>query len=309
MIRTIAPLLLIALTACRGEDLTLNPWTSGADGFDTTSYWTETADGVVVFDAQFTPDIAAAMLADIRAETDAPIAAVVVSHPNPDKFLGAPVFQAEGAELVASEATADALPEVWAYKEAYFVGAGMFTEESFPALPTVDRTFSGELTLDQGGITLVELEHAGVSSTQTVAVVGDDLVVGDLVAGAAHAWLEGGIVDGAPSPDLAGWSDALDELPALGAGSVYPGRGQVQAVDVAVSQQQAYLSTMDGLVADYVAGLDDPMAALTGEDAGAHYAEITSLAEAAFPSYDLSYLVTYGVYGLALQHAQLQQAQ
>ena len=126
MIRTatipaIAPLMTLALFGCRAEPLTLNAWTSGAEGFDTTSYWTETSDGVVVFDAQFTPDLAEELLADIRTQTDAPIAAVVVTHPNPDKFLGAPVFQAEGATLIASEATAAALPEVWAYKKALWV--------------------------------------------------------------------------------------------------------------------------------------------------------------------------------------------
>lgn len=305
MIRsTLLVTLALSLSACRGEDLTLNAFTSGAEGFDTTTYWTETADGVVVFDAQFTPDLASAMLSDIRAQTDAPIAAVVVTHPNPDKFLGAPVFQAEGAELIASEATAAALPGVWEYKKAYFVGAGMFTEESFPALPTVDRTFSGELTLDQGGISLVELDHAGVTTTQTVAVVGEDLVVGDLVAGRAHAWLEGGIVDGTATPDIDGWINALDELPALGEGSVYPGRGEALAVADAVAEQQAYLADMDGIVATYVGGLEDPMAALTGEDAATHYANLTAEAEAAFPDHALSYLVTYGVYGLAFQHAQ-----
>lgn len=303
MTRSIAPLFALALVGCRAEDLTVNAWTSGAEGFDTTTYWTETADGVVVFDAQFTPDLAEAMLADIRTQTDAPIAAVVVTHPNPDKFLGAPVFQAEGAALIASEATAAALQGVWDYKKAYFVGAGMFTDESFPALPAVDQTFRGALTLDQGGIELVELESAGVTTTQTVAVVGADLVVGDLVAGRAHAWLEGGIVDGAPSPEIDGWLSALDELPALGDGQVYPGRGEALPVADAVAEQQAYLEDMDGLVGDYVAGLQDPMAELTGADAGAHYAAITAEAEAAFPDYTLSYLVTYGVYGLALSHA------
>lgn len=306
MIRTIAPLFALALLGCRAPELTLNTWTSGADGFDTTSTWTETADGVIVFDAQFTPALAESLLADIRASTDAPIAAVVVTHPNPDKFLGAPVFQAEGAALIASAATAAALPEVWAYKKAYFVGAGMFTEDSFPALPEVDQTFTGELTLDQGEIRLVELAHGGVTTTQTVGLVGEDLVVGDLVAGRAHAWLEGGIVDGAPAPDLAAWASALDELSALGAGDVYPGRGEVLPVDDAVAEQQAYLADMDAIVADYVADLEDPMGDLTGAEAGAHYAAITEAAEAAFPEYTLSYLVTYGVYGLALSHAAAQ---
>lgn len=292
----------VLLQACAAKAPTLHSWTSGADGFDTHSWWTETRDGVVVFDAQFTPALAEQLLADIRSQTDAPIAAVVVTHPNPDKFLGATVFQDAGAELIASAATARAMPEVWAYKRAYFVGAGMFTDETFPALPSVDRTFDGELELGNR-IRLVELGHAGVTTTQTVAVVGEDLVVGDLVAGRVHAWLEGGIVAGAAAPDVVAWKAALEELGALGAGEVYPGRGAVLPVGDAVSEQITYLTTMDDLVAGYVGRLDDPTTELGGPDAGTHFAAITAEAEAAFPDHGLPYLVTYGVYGLAWHHA------
>lgn len=303
MIRRIAPLAALLVACNADQPLTLQTWTSGADGFDTTSTWVDLGDEVVVFDTQFTPDLAEDLLADIASQTDSPVSTVVITHPNPDKFLGAAAFQEAGATVIASQATADAIPGVWAYKKAYFVGVGMFTDETFPAEPTVDQTFDQDLDLADGRIALTVLDHGGVTSTQTVGVVGEDLVVGDLVAGRAHAWLEGAIVDGAPDPDLDAWQAALDELPALGSGTVYPGRGEALPVQTAVSEQQEYLSTMDGLVADYVAGLDDPMGALTGEDAGTHYAAITAQAEAAFPDYSLSYLVGYGVYGLALQDA------
>lgn len=298
MFARIAPLAAL-LVACTSEPLEIHRWSSGADGFDTHSYWVDDGEQVIVFDAQFTPDLAEQLLADIQSQTETPIGAVVVTHPNPDKFLGAPVFQDAGAELIASSATAAAIPGVWAYKKAYFVGAGMFTEESFPAEPTVDQTFDGELSL--GDLTLVELERAGVTTTQTVAVVGEDLIVGDLVAGRAHAWLEGGIVDGVATPDLDGWRAALDELPALGSGDLYPGRGETLAVQTAVDEQVAYLDGMETVVRDYLGGLEDPAAALSGDEAGAHYAAITADAEAAYPQHTLSYLVTYGVYGLAWQ--------
>ena len=44
-------------------------------------------------------------------------------------------------------------------------------------------------------------------------------------------------------------------------------------------------------------------AALTGPDAGTHWAALTKAAEKAFPGYDLGFMVTYGVYGLALARA------
>ncbi len=296
------------LCACAPDvssPLEIRRFTSGIEGFDTHSYWIDTGKEVVVFDAQFAPALAEALLAEIRAATDAPITHVVVTHPNPDKFNGAAVFQREGATVVASTATAAAIPEVWAYKKAYFIGTGGFTEATWPALPTIDVTFENSLDLDLAGgeVTLHVLNHSGVTTTQTVAVVGDDLIVGDLVAGRAHAWLEGGIVDGAPRPDIAGWLAALDELTTLGSGVVHPGRGEALPVDVAVAEQKAYLTRVDEVVRTYVADLVDPTAALTGDQAGEHYAALTAAAEAAFPDYALAYLVTYGVYGLALQAA------
>lgn len=302
-------LILPSLLGCEaGEDvaLTVDSYTSGAAGFDTTTWWVDTGSEVVVFDAQFTPELAESVLAEIEATTDSPVRYLVITHPNPDKFNGAPVFQAAGAQVVASQATAEAMPGVHAYKEAYFVGAGMFEAGAYPALPQVDLTFSDSLSLalDAGTVTLHELSHPGVSSTQTVAQIEGGVFVGDLVASGTHAWLEGGIVDGIAVPTIADWIEALEEVEDLaGPGAtVYPGRGAPGLAGEVLRAQQDYLRSLDSIVADYVGGLSDPMAAFTGDDAGLHYAELTAAAEAAWPDLALSYLVTYGVYGLVFDH-------
>jgi len=284
---------------------TVHTFTSAADGFDTHTYWIDTGEEVVVFDAQFTPALAAEMLGEITAATDSPVRYLVITHPNPDKFNGASVFQDAGAQVVASEATAAAMPGVHAYKEAYFVGVGMFTPETYPSLPTVDVTFSEAMVLGTAvPVSLSVLDSPGVAATQTVAQVGDAVFVGDLVAGRAHAWLEGAIVDGGPRPDISGWVSALGELAELAPGTtVYPGRGAALPVADAVAEQQDYLQDADEVVSSYVGSLSDPAAALGGAEAGDHYAAITAEMEAAYPEHALSYLVTYGVYGLALQHA------
>ena len=100
------------------------------------------------------------------------------------------------------EATAAAIPGVHAYKSYYFTQiAKTFTAETYPKAPTIDETFKGAHTLElRGGLVvqLKTLQHAGVASTQTVAYVpaARALFVGDLVHHKAHAWLEGGIVEG-----------------------------------------------------------------------------------------------------------------
>lgn len=287
----------------------IGTFTSDAGGFDTHSFWLDTGHEVVVFDAQFTEDLARKLIAEIRAKTQSPIRYVVVTHPNPDKFNGAGPFQALGAKVVASESTAKAIPGVHAYKKYYFVNlAKMFTDATYPPQAKIDVSFEGDLDLPlEGGfkIKLHELAHGGVSSTQTVAFIPtlNSLIVGDLVHHKAHAWLEGGIVDGKPLPDLASWKLSLDELLAYENATVYGGRGEPAKVAEAVKAERAYLDQMRAIVTKYVADLGAAKAELSGPKAGEHHKKIAALAAQAFPDCALSYLIEYGVYGLVDQIA------
>jgi glyoxylase-like metal-dependent hydrolase (beta-lactamase superfamily II) len=280
---------------------------SGEAGFFTKTYFYDTGTEVVAFDAQFTPEQAEAAIASLREQTDNPITYLVVTHPNPDKFNGAPAFQAEGAEVIASKATADAIPGVHAYKKAGFVGMGMFTEETYPQQATVDETFTDSQTIELSGgktVELRELSEPGVSSTQTVAFIPelDALIVGDLVHHKLHAWLEGGIVNGQATPTIDGWIADLQELQTTFAAdpepTVYGGRGEPAPLSVAVADQIAYLQKADQIVTDYVAGLGDKKSELSSDKAGEHYAAIQAELEQAFPDYAFPDMISFSVYGL-----------
>jgi glyoxylase-like metal-dependent hydrolase (beta-lactamase superfamily II) len=284
----------------------LHTFTSPPDAFDTKTFFYDSGTEVVAFDTQFTPDLAVQAIAFLRTKTDRPLAYAVISHPNPDKFNGLTAFQQEGAKVVASRATVEAMPGVHEYKKAFFVGAGMFTEATYPKLGSVDVAFDGELTLYPGGQTveLRELSQPGISSNQTVAHIPglDALIVGDLVHHKAHAWLEGGIVNGKPTPTLDGWIADLNELSELFPGgaelTVYGGRGETAPLPTAVADQIAYLRRADQIVSDYVAGLGARKSELSGPKANEHYAALQKEFEAAFPDYALSYMILFGVYGL-----------
>ena len=280
---------------------------SGEAGFFTKTYFYDTGSEVVAFDAQFTPELAEAAIASLREQTDNPITYLVITHPNPDKFNGAPAFQAEGAEVIASEATAAAIPGVHAYKKAGFVGMGMFTEETYPQQATVDETFSDTMTLelsDGKTVELSELSEPGVSSTQAVALIPElnALIVGDLVHHQLHAWLEGGIVEGQATPTIEGWIADLQELEERFAGepepTVYGGRGEAAVLSEAVADQIAYLEQAEQIVDDYVAGLGDDVDELSGPEAGEHYAAIQAELEQAFPDYAFPDMISFSVYGL-----------
>lgn len=272
-------------------------FTSDGSGFDTKTYFYIGEDGVAVLDAQFTPEIAQKALAQLRRVTNKPILYVIVTHPNPDKFNGAAVFQRHGGKVIASDATLRAIPGVHAYKKTFFVGAKMFTDESYPAMVKIDESFTGELELRLGSkdrILLRELSSPGVSSTQTVAFVPEEkaLFVGDLVHHKVHAWLEGGIVNGKAKPDLSGWKADLREIAVLYPGSrVYGGRGQSGPIEKVVNEQIQYLDQARKLVSDYASEIKR-------QGSKPDFIDLQKRFETARPDYGLSYLIQYGVYGL-----------
>jgi glyoxylase-like metal-dependent hydrolase (beta-lactamase superfamily II) len=89
---------------------------SGEAGFFTKTSFYDTSEEVVAFDAQFTPEMAEHAIAWLRTQTDSPLTHLVITHPNPDKFNGAPAFQEAGATVIAFQATAAAIPGVHDYK-------------------------------------------------------------------------------------------------------------------------------------------------------------------------------------------------
>ena len=298
----------IVLTSTATWAGTVHVFTSDAAGFQTHSVWYDDGQEVTVVDAQFTAAHAQALLASIRSQTRSPVTRVIVTHPNPDKFNGLSVFHAQGIESIASAKTAAAMPDTDAYKRYFWVNiAKAFTPASYPRLETVKTTYTGQqrIALKSGEtITLTELAQPGVSTNQTVVRFDQtgDLAVGDLVHSRTHAWLEGGIVNGKPLPTLAGWKAGLAELPRLGTGKVYSGRGAFVPVAQAVAEQTAYLERADAVIQGYIQRLGSKAAELADPARqAAHYQAIQAEMVQAFPTYAMPELVGYSVYGLVQQ--------
>jgi glyoxylase-like metal-dependent hydrolase (beta-lactamase superfamily II) len=301
-----------ALISCSGSPSSagkLHVWTSDASGFNTHSVWYDDGQEVIVVDSQFTPAIAEKLIADIAQTTASPITRIVVTHPNPDKFNALSVFHRLGAKSVSSEATAAAIAGVDTYKRNFWTKvAKTFTDTTYPQVEPVKQTFSRKMVIPlKSGetVTLIELARPGISSTQTVVRFDatGDVAVGDLVHNKTHAWLEGGIVNGKPVPDIEGWKADLRELAGLATGAIYGGRGRMGPAAELVPAQIAYLDKADAIVTAYVRQLsgqaisefDDPAKAQT------HYAAIRDELAKAFPDYVMPDLVSYSVYGLVAQ--------
>ncbi|MFY7786331.1 MAG: hypothetical protein ACOVQA_00540 [Thermoflexibacteraceae bacterium] len=303
-------ILLILGTSCASQDVAAGSigniyvFESDGNGFNTKTVFYDDGKEVVAFDAQFTEQTAQQAIDFLKTKTKNPIKYLVVLHPNPDKFNGIPAFKKIGAKVIMSNQTASNLAGVHAYKKYYFVNiAKMFTDASYPQLPTADVTFEDSYTiqLSNGGkVNLTELKQRGISNNQTVAEItrAKALVVGDLVHHNAHAWLEGAIVNGAANYNGTSWVNVLTTIQQKYAKDliVYGGRGEAAVLSVAIPQQINYLQNADKITREYVNTLAG--ANLEEKKAKVNYADLQKVFEKTFPTYQLGYMVAYGAYGL-----------
>lgn len=272
---------------------------SDGNGFNTKTIFYDDGKEVVAFDAQFTIAAAKQAIDFLRTKTKNPIRYLVVTHPNPDKFNGIPAFKEAGARVVMSKLSALNMPEVHNYKKYYFVEiAKMFTDETYPQLPTPDITFEDNYTLslaNGGKVELVELKQSGISTNETVAhiIKPNAVVVGDLVHHNAHAWLEGPIVKGAATYNNENWINVLYAIQKKykPEAVVYGGRGESGLASVVIPQQIAYLQTAKKLTTEYLASIGN-------DKSKVDYAQLQKNFEKAFPQYSLGFMIVHGAYGI-----------
>lgn len=307
----------IFLSGCTGSvtkerNILIQPkiysYQSDISGFNTKNFFYDNGEEVIVFDTQFTPELAKKSIEFIKTKTANPITYVIITHPNPDKFNGINEFQKIGARIIASSRTTNNLKGVHEYKKHFFVFmTKMFTEEAYPSLPSIDIVFDQvyELRLRSGEIIqLRELGEPAVSTNQTIAFIPSvqAVMVGDLLHYQAHAWLEGGIVNGRAASTLNGWLADLNELQTLFKDYpkilAYGGRGEAVEISKAVDQQKIYLREADRIVTRYIISLGPRKSELKGEKAPEHYQLLQREFEKVFPHYQFGYMIQYGVYGL-----------
>ena len=217
-------------------------WVARYDWFDVNVSVVAGSRGLLVVDTNASDAAARAVLADLRRLTSAPLVAAVNTHLHFDHTFGNGVFAAEGAELVAHEDAAAALPAHAADIRAQ-AAAEADEEERYAELVATEevvpgRTFSSALTLDLGD-RLVELIHPGRGHTSGDVVVrvpdADVVLAGDLVEESA---LRSGVPGFGGDCYPMDWPTTLDlALNLIGPGTVVvPGHGS--PVDRAFVQEQ-----------------------------------------------------------------------
>jgi len=177
---------------------------------------------VMVIDTQATPVMAQDVIRRIREVTDKPIKYVVLSHYHAVRVLGASAYKPE--HIIASQDTYDLIVERGEADKASEIGRfpRLFRNvESVPAgmtWPTI--TFTGKMTLWLGKLE-VQLLQLGRGHTKgdTVVWLPQDRVLfsGDLVEFDATPY--------AGDAYFQDWPQTLDNIAALKARALVPGRG------------------------------------------------------------------------------------
>jgi glyoxylase-like metal-dependent hydrolase (beta-lactamase superfamily II) len=231
-------------------------WVARYEWFDVNVSVVAGAAGLLVVDTNASERAAREVLADLRRLSPAPLTAVVNTHVHFDHTFGNGVLAGEGAEVIAHEEAAAALPAHAAEIRAQAAAEAdedaryaeiVATEELVPA-----RTFSSALTLDLGD-RLVELVHPGRGHTGGDVVLrvpdADVLLAGDLVEESAARHGVPGLGSDCYPMD---WPTSLDlALNLIGPGTVVvPGHGAPVGREF-VQEQRAAL----GIVAETIRDL------------------------------------------------------
>lgn len=207
--------------------------------FDTSAYWIEGPDGLVLIDTGFLTPVALDLVARAEQATGKSVTHALVLHANPDKFNGTAALQARGVEVLTSAQVLGLIPAVHAKRVKWF---GARYAPDYP-LDQPAPTSLGEATrtLEAAGLTLtVHVLGAGCSGAHIAVEFDGHLFVGDLVASQNHAWMELGLLDD--------WQATLDALVATAPKWVHPGRGPSGGPELLMAQK-AYLADVKARVA------------------------------------------------------------
>jgi len=219
-----------------------------------------TTDGVVVTDAQFLPLHAQRILEEIRKRTDKPVRYLTLSHHHPDHTFGAPVFEAAGAELVSSYATARTI-DVTTSWYIFFMG-GIYGQHA-PRTYRVPRNVfvrSKELSLGTSTLQIFEYSEGsfgGESQNLSLHWYPKEKVLytADLLMNNTHFFFS----DGTSIPD---WKVQLGQMRELvkeiKPRVIIPGHGEPSDVGL-IDEWERYMTGIEKIVMDYTSRGEKPV--------------------------------------------------
>lgn len=209
-------------------------------------------EAVAVIDTGYGPDMAEAMVAQIRKITPLPIRYAINTNSQPHRFMGNPVFRRLGARIIAAD---DAVERM--------VGSGPQFAETItrilelppqrvgvPEAPDVRLREPAQYDLGGVRIEVVPVGTAHTRGSVIVHVQPDDVVfAGDVL-------YSGRLLAVLPDSNVVGWIAAYDSLRRFDQAVFVPGHGQPGPLATFEFPTYTYLTRlrahMDRSVADFV---------------------------------------------------------
>ncbi|WP_035855550.1 MBL fold metallo-hydrolase [Cryptosporangium arvum] len=266
------------------RDYRIHTYTAAEAGLLVNSYLIETADGVVLVDANLLLSDVRALAARIAALSK-PLLGVFVTHAHPDHFNGLPLITGDGdVPVYAAAPVADAIAAIADAKRAQW--QPVYGDE-WPDTHLVPshRLADGE-AVHLGGLWFtVHTVGEAESHADSYVTLGDDAFIGDLAFPGTHPYTADG--------HTGRWLDALDTLPdALAGATLYPGHGRPGDVGM-FADQRRYLLMYREVVRRLAAGASglDP----------AQKDELTAVMARFLPGAPLTWMIALGADAVAAE--------
>ncbi|HYN97010.1 MAG TPA: MBL fold metallo-hydrolase [Pilimelia sp.] len=229
----------------------IHTYTAAEAGLFVNSYLVETAEGVVLVDANLLLSDVHALTARITALRK-PLLGVFVTHAHPDHFNGLPILAGDDVPVYAAADVADTIGQIADAKRAQW--QPVYGDEWPDRHRIPDRRLSSGDVVELAGLRFtLHAVGAAESHADSYFLLEDRAFIGDLAFNGIHPYTADG--------HTGAWLATLDTLTgALDGATLYPGHGAPGGVNM-LADQRRYLMMYRETVGRLAAGrptLTDP---------------------------------------------------
>ncbi|MCU7727476.1 MBL fold metallo-hydrolase [Actinoplanes sp. KI2] len=263
----------------------IHTYTAAEAGLLVNSYLLETADGVVLIDANLLLSDVRALAARIAA-LHKPLLGVFVTHAHPDHFNGLPLLAGDDVPVYAAHDVADTIARIADAKRAQW--QPVYGDEWPDRHRVPDQRLSTGDTVELGGLRFrLHAVGAAESHADSYLTLDDRAFIGDLAFHGTHPYTADGHTDR--------WLTALDALTEeLDGATLYPGHGAPGDAGM-LAEQRRYLMMYRATIGRLAAGAP----ALTD----AQREELTAVMTRFLPGAPLTWMIGLGADAVAAEIA------
>jgi glyoxylase-like metal-dependent hydrolase (beta-lactamase superfamily II) len=266
-------------------DFQIHTYAAAASGLCVNSYLLETAEAVVLVDANLLVSDARALAARLAA-LHKPLVAAFVTHAHPDHFNGLPYVVPDDVPVYATDAVAETIERIAVPKREQW--QPLFGDEWPDRYRVPDHKVASGDAIDVAGLRIeVHDLGAGESHADSYLLVERVAFIGDLAFHGTHSYLADG--------HTSAWLRTLERLAVeLGGVRLYPGHGAPADTGL-LAEQRRYLLMYRETVRRLAAG--------AAELSDAQKQELTRLMTEFLPGAPLAWLVELGADPVAAELA------